>query len=358
MCKNLMIAGIKPDVSKKLLWDFLMAATPFMTTNDKDGLGYAAQGARGLWGERWLRPDDAWKYRKEWSDEDEAIKVNFNGTLVAEPRFNKFGLADPGNTHAVLLHARMATCEKCLVNVHPFVRGKTALIHNGVIRNDQMLTKLTSSCDSECILNEYVESSVTADPDKIKEVTRQLRGYYACGVLTEDDAGGQYLDIFRSNTANLFAYHVKELDAVVFCTSSEIIRNAAKEMGFHLGNTFKFKDEEMIRIDSRTGKLVSQHKFWAQSDYTTHHNGGGYYGRPEYNPSPVERTLVTGLNPTAPTVIEKDSLLKIVSNSTQAAIEEARATGTKSLGKQCGNAVTDEDFNDPFYYQGEGYYPM
>lgn len=264
MCKNMMVAGIKPTLSKKL-WEFIMEATPNMSSYDKDGIGYAAMAKEGIWGERWLRPGDAFKNRPKWAQIDNEIKEKFKGTLLGNKIFNQFGNVDLGSSTAVILHARMATCEKGLMNVHPFVRDKFALIHNGIIGNDDKLTKITSTCDSEVILNEYVQQNVADNPDKIKDVVDVLQGSFACGVLGETKDGLRYMDIFKNYSTNLVAIYVKELEAVVFCTNEVIVRDTIKSLKWHIGNVFEVKPWTMIRLNAETGELISSHEFPASS---------------------------------------------------------------------------------------------
>lgn len=364
ICKNLMIAGIKPELSKKLVWDFLMAISPIMSAHDKDGVGYAAMGREGVWGERWLRPVDAWKYRKLWTAEDEKAKGAYKGTLEAEPRFNEFGGVDPEQSSAIILHARMATCEKSIVNTHPFVRDGIALIHNGVINNTTELENLYSTCDSETILNSYVKHDVKNNPDNISKVADEIRGYYACGVLSEGADGKRHLDVFRSSNASLSAYYVKELDAVVFCTRSEMIREACKALKWSYGNTFTFKDDVMIRIDCDTGQPISTHKFFArQTYYNSHGYNGGWKGKSGESQT-TSTTTQTGGTDTTENSEKKSTELKIVKGLSQEVIEEARTEKRMSTllqtetGQTFGRNATEdkaikEKMKDPFYYQAE-----
>lgn len=362
MCKNMMIAGIKPEIADSKLWDFLMAATPYMAERDKDGVGYAAISPNGIWGERWLNPEDAWKFRKEWTQADQDMKDKFQGTLSAEPRYNKFGLADPKETFAVLFHTRMATCDKGLMNVHPFVLDNTALIHNGIIRNAHELKVLQSTCDSESILNQYVDHKVMNDPSAIEPAVRPLQGYYACGVLSKDESGKEIMDIFRSSSAQLFAYYVDELDAIVFCTASEIVRNACRDLKWKCNNTFKFKEEVMIRVDAKTGEFISKHTFRATPSFNDWNTG--YSGR-GYNTTPHHVGSTKGINATT-TAAEKKSpvALTVIQGSDQVALETVDLTTTspEKNSKSCTNDTsteadsTETKMADPMYWEGEGYH--
>lgn len=367
MCKILMMAGIKPAISKKLLWDFMIAAAPFMNANDRDGLGYVGQSTEhGLWGERWLRPEDAWKYRKAWSEDDELVASRHKGVLVAEPRFEEIGTAAPNTTHAVIYHSRMATCDKGLHNVHPFVRDDTALVHNGVIRNDYQLKKITSTCDSECILNAYVDQDISNKPDDIQKLSDALEGYYGCALLTKDNQGRQYLDIFRSPSANLYAYYVRELDTIVFCTSSEIIREACKIMKFTYGALFKVQDDTFLRLDAVTGEVIKMIKFKSNTSYTNYasrYNNPGYWGE-EY--AGVNRPGNRGHGHGATYPNDKEVVTPSAEVKTEVAVSEKKSSITsltvvKGMKETCQTGSNSEGdgtecpSDDPFFYRGEGY---
>lgn len=345
MCKNLFVSGIKPEVAKKKLWDFLIAATPYMTENDQHGLGYAALSSSGLWGERWLDPKESWKFRTEWSSGDELVKTRFGATVEGEPKYNSFGTADPDTTYAVILHARMATCEKGLKNTHPFVSGNVALIHNGIIRNTHALKNITSTCDSECILNEYTDRDVMNVPDNISKVTEALRGYYACGVLHKAADGVDYLDIFRSSQADLNACYIEELDAVVVCTRTSIITSTCKDLKWKHGNFFKIKDEVMVRLNAKTGEFVGKHSFKVAQEYNYNNDyewqrGRVTYARPE---SVTSGTKTSDAKVNAMGVV-KEVATKVIESVTQNSM--LSGTGTTEHGT---------NMRDPFYYHGDGY---
>lgn len=365
MCKNMMIAGIKPQNTKKA-WDFLMKAREGMTENDKDGIGYAAMSkSTGIWGERWRWPNDSWRYRPDAST-DSVIEKQLEGVLeTPEKRYNAFGDASPDDTMALIYHSRFATCEKSLENVHPFVRENVAMIHNGVIGNDDKLTKLYSTCDSEVILNEYYSSGVTAKPEDIEKVAQALVGSYACGILSTDASGRKYLDIFRNSYSDLYAVWIPELETTVFCTRVDIIRGACKLLGWKYGSAHKVRDEIMVRLDAETGEMVSKHKFKANFRYTTNDYSGSNYNGRGYSHYDYD----TEWDSTNRTWVKKEAKEKkslAVVPDTQAKTEETRSqpnntnpSGPTSCPVGTSEPTTEEkaleELANPFYYQGEGY---
>lgn len=270
MCKVLAVSGVKSSKTPEL-WKFVKTVTPFMTPHDKDGVGYAALTRDGeLFGERWLNPADAFKRRQEFTTKDQELLDTFKGALSTTVKYNKFGELKQDETSAVILHTRMATCDINIENTHPFVRDNTALIHNGVIRNTTMLKQLTSTCDSECILNEYADQSVQENPDAIELVADRLQGYYACAVLTQTPEGRSVMDIFRDDgNAALWACFIKQLDAVVFCTRAEIVKAACKELKWTVLSTLYVEPNKLLRLDAVTGEHISNHSFEATSKWIT-----------------------------------------------------------------------------------------
>lgn len=264
---------------------------PKMNAHDRDGLGYAMMTEFGLWGERWFRPDDAFRYRREWSDKDKAVKDMHLGLMDVDPRYNYFVENDKVEgqpAFAVIMHARAATGPRVLLNVHPFVREGVAMIHNGVIGNENAhhLKKLYSTCDSETILNSYVDHKVDKEPDKISEVARDLAGSYTCGVLTHNKDGVAILDVFKSSPS-LSVMYIKELDAIVYATSSAMVVESCKELKWKMGNILRVKDDKMIRMDARTGRFLSTHSFFSSYIGRNNYNGygNGYAGRNSWDKS-------------------------------------------------------------------------
>jgi hypothetical protein len=284
MCKNLMIAGLSPD-KKEAVYKFLGMMATRMTCSDRDGLGYAALTEGGLYGERWFKPEDAFKWRPKLSVKDKEVKGMHQGLKDFEGRFSYFIENEEGldEKHkgkppmAVIMHARMGTVgAKCIMNVHPFVYNGTALIHNGNISNhDQKhLKKINSTCDSETILHSYLAHNVANDPSKIGKVAKDLSGWYACGVLTKDKKGNPIMDIFR-NGAQLWALYVHELDATVYCTVNGMVLSACEALGWKVGTVKKFKDDSFVRINARTGEFLEG----------VHFSPGGWAGGNFRNPA-------------------------------------------------------------------------
>lgn len=218
MCKIAAVTGVT-DSNREKVWEFMTRLGRLMSANNSDGLGYAAfDKSNNIFGERWLINHHAFK-----SD------ANTNPTT-----YNYFGDAiKRDEAQAIILHTRMATCEKGLKNTHPFIDTLTcspniALIHNGVIGNHGKLTKKFSTCDSEVILHEYDYQDVMKDPANLKSVFETLSGWFACAVLAKTN-NGPVLDLFTDGTPVHSAF-ITELNVRIFSTSEYDIRAVARVM--------------------------------------------------------------------------------------------------------------------------------
>jgi hypothetical protein len=280
MCKVLAMAGINTENAERALRFAFHALDP-MVQNDRDGVGYAQIGPSGLAGERWVKPKDAFRVRREYSPADAPLIAALGDAIDANPVYNIFG-APVGmlSANAFIMHSRMKTHgDVSIVNTHPFVNNHTALIHNGVISNQSALKNYTSTCDSECIVNEYVERKVDRHPERIQDVVDKLVGYYACAVLGTDDKGVQYLDIFKSTGASLFCAQLRDLGVTVFATTELILRHAAKKSKLKLSGIFEVKSGRLIRLNAQTAAVMCKRPF--SSGYKPDFGYGSttYHGR-------------------------------------------------------------------------------
>jgi hypothetical protein len=119
-----------------------------------------------------------------------------------------------------------------------------------------------------------------------------LRGYYACGVLTNTE-DGPILDIFKSN-ARLHIAYVKELETWVASTDDDDIKNTCREMNYSMGNLFTVLNGKFIRVNAITGKEKSITKFDLSSEYF-YQNSYNYTEQkkstPQNLPAPSDKKL-------------------------------------------------------------------
>lgn len=255
----------------------MTSARPFLTIGNDDGVGYSAITEKGIFGERWVNVAESFDSRPTNmnSDGHKLMMNHFKDDLQTILTGDKYSFfeevrgASKSPILSVIMHARMATNKICIENTHPFYRKGVTMTHNGVITNDKSLRKLYSSCDSEVILNSYVDNEVAHNPDNIKKVGKDLWGGYACGVLTRDKDNNPIMDIFR-NTPFLYMTYVTELDAVVICTNLEIIDKTLDLLKWNRCEHIILNKEKMLRMSAITGEFVSKHDF--------SENGYGNYG--------------------------------------------------------------------------------
>jgi predicted glutamine amidotransferase len=290
MCKVLIIPGIKHAEKTAL---FAAAMGQRMTIGNSDGLGYAAIDESGkLFGERWWKNEDAF-LQKEAVAPLNPTMASWGKALraipSASPTSNKFGVGTITDAKALTLHTRMATCEKSLRNVHPFVDESldTSVIHNGVIRNQYEFNLKLSTCDSESILISYLENGVNTDITAAQEMANSLQGYYACGVFSRDASGNRILDVFKFNNNNLVIVWINELDTYVLTSSMLDVESVCRQLKMTHGKEIDVMDNFITRINPLTGEVIEQYKFDSPHivPTATYYPTAKYSGYQEFKPT-------------------------------------------------------------------------
>lgn len=257
MCKIMVIAGLNPE-NEDLNWEFIQEMGSEMSKRNNDGLGYTAITETGeMFGEKWHNNYDAFDYRpksRKFLDKYKGV-ISFP-EAAKQNKYAKFGTLDP-KIVAVVLHTRMATSGKEFANTHPFIdlEKDTSLIHNGVINNVTVADNIRSTCDSERILNKYLEFEVMKEPDNIQKVIDELRGYFACGIVTRDKDNKRVIDVFKSR-AMLDAVYVNDLGAMVFTTSAQDVKDVCKEMKLTIEHEGTVEANKLFRLDPLTGNVL------------------------------------------------------------------------------------------------------
>jgi len=263
MCKVLIIPSIKHQQATA---EFVALMGQKMTHGNNDGLGYAAINASGdLFGERWFKNEDAFISQKNDSPGMNSVKA-WGPALKTLPSLNlsnRFGVGSIIDAAAITVHTRMATCEKSLRNVHPFVDNEfdTSVIHNGVIRNVDEFDLKLSTCDSESILISYLENGVNKDIKAVQDMVDALQGYYACGVFSRDASGQRILDVFKYNNNNLVISYVDQLETYVLATSMADVESVCKYLGYTFSPGIDVCDNFLTRLNPFTGEIIEQIRF-------------------------------------------------------------------------------------------------
>jgi len=320
MCKIAVITGLKPDNIENN-WEFVQELGARMSNGNRDGLGYTAVDEKGkIFGERWLENDQAFDVRTNMDKDIEKFGGFLKGATV--PQYNAFG-EYTDRIVAITMHTRMATSPKGLNNVHPFVdlSKETSVIHNGVINNWTAADNIRSTCDSERILNQYLDKSVMKHPTRLQQMINELKGNFACGIISKDGNGRRIVDIFRSR-AQLGAVYVKELEAIVFTTDVSLVYAVAKEHGFHILAKFDVSEDMLLRLDAVTGKplLTMQYQDTANVYSSAYGNSGYNFRRGSHSSS--------GTNSSGTTASEEE-----VESSTTKAEDKIREIINEELDK-------------------------
>lgn len=280
---------IIPGIDKKnhmLAWQLAKAARGPMVQNDRDAFGYAAIGKNGVFGEKWTdvkmpfkkhKPGDAKAASKFVEIFGDRIPAIAKPSQLDETTYARFGKPSK-RAYSIMLHARAATCGGNVENAHPFYSENTALIHNGIIANARELVNKISTCDSETILNAYLELGIQGNVQAMQDLSDKLAGYYAVAVMGHLKEGTPYVDIFKDRRAFLYATYIPALDRVVFCTTPGIVKSAAKACKLLIGKSIPVPDDVFIRLDARTGKPIATVDF-TSGKLDTHTIGKGLLAR-------------------------------------------------------------------------------
>jgi predicted glutamine amidotransferase len=202
---------------------------------DQDGFGYAVLGKDGdIGGERTIRPLN-FRPLIDPSSPDTTKKL----PIVLDAN-NSFGKIDTVTPKSLIVHGRLSTNTINLLNTHPFTNGEVALIHNGVVRDPtSTLKNLVSTCDSEILLRYWEKGGMDA-------IEKMVTGYYAVAIL--DKSG--HLHIIRDDRADLFIAYNRTVDSFMIATTSEIIRNVAKEMKWKIEHPEEILEKTYTVFDS------------------------------------------------------------------------------------------------------------
>lgn len=289
MCKILLMTGIQ---NSDAALDFMKAAEPEMSNGNTDGIGYSAINSKNeLFMEKWHRNHKFLSDKGITPEVIEELKApiavmsKYLNVPKIDVDYMSYGNITRDDLKTVTMHTRFATCGRSMENTHPFVYNETSLIHNGVISNDlQLNNKKISTCDSESALQVYLKKEVAANPQKgvYQAFLDELRGYWAFGILSKAQDGQYMLDVIKGGAQLYFAYipELGDKDTIVFATTQDIIKVAAKTCGFDIPKISNLIDNSLNRFNALTGNLVStinfEEKKSAWSNYTSSGSNKNY----------------------------------------------------------------------------------
>lgn len=246
MCKVMIITNITDETRSKAL-TFIKEMGEKISVGNNDGLGYAAIDSNdNLFAERWFKNSNAFK---------KPIDSPFLSAVSFKPiEYNSHGFVNLNEVVAMTLHTRMATCEKSLRNTHPFIKDDISLIHNGVIRNPEVYKPTISTCDSESLLNGYIQHDMSENPGNIEAMVAPLEGYWVGAAFAKQD-GKYILDIFK-HSASLHAVFVYDLNTWVLSTNAHDIEAVCSKLGFKCSESGEVNNNVLIRLDPSTGQVI------------------------------------------------------------------------------------------------------
>lgn len=213
------------------------AIAEILSGSQRDGFGYAYQGAAGVFGERTLKPSD---FSSNYRNGGKNIPWN----VSQSEKFGKIARV----TGAAIFHGRTSTNEISLTNTHPLQKHDWTLIHNGVVSNKGELYAMQSTNDSEHVLHHLATGGV----DK---VAANLTGYYAVAAFSPDGK----LHVFKDKTARLFSGYSKKLDSFIFGTSLDVLNDLCGSLKIGKVSFAPMRDDTALVF--KDNALISEKSF-------------------------------------------------------------------------------------------------
>ncbi len=234
MCKILTLTNTSKVKSVEKL---IRTAAELVGQTERDGFGYAMQGASGVFGERTTKPA--------------GFRPSFKNKLVqlpfCESVYNRFGkYSKPSG--AAIFHGRTSTNNINLINTHPIIKRDWTIIHNGVVSNHGPDYEALTSNDTEHLLEYLSTSGITG-------IEQHITGYYAVSAL---DPSGR-LHIFRDSIASLYAAQITSIDSLIFATKESHIRELCKIMDWKYSVPSPVSDNTYLIFEN--GSLIHQQEF-------------------------------------------------------------------------------------------------
>jgi predicted glutamine amidotransferase len=286
MCKVFGVTGVN-DKNRSGVIQLMKEMAPIMTKMEDDGIGYAGMDKQGnIFGERWLDVKKAFKRRPKKAEYDEKLNKpildQFHDVVdyaestsysESENSYNSFGNVDMKKGVSFILHSRFSTGGNGSVNItntHPFVKNGTAMIHNGIVYNEDEFKKEISTCDSEIILNQYEKHSVNMDSRNLGDALKNVDAYFACLLLTntlvENGEMVPILDVFQ-NGASLKVIHVHPLNATFFVTNGPDLISLCKKRNWATSQSHSISENVLIRINAISGQVMEKQEFNYEVSY-------------------------------------------------------------------------------------------
>ena len=200
---------------------------------ERDGFGYAAQGSKGVFGEKCIDSTFNSRIKKENKVPDNIIK----------PKYQLFGqYSDP--VGGLILHGRISTNATGLLNCHPMIKNNHYLIHNGVVSDHGPDYVKATTNDSEDVLERFING--------ISEVEKHLTGYYAFSCF--DDKNN--LHVVRDKIATLNIAWCSKFQTYIIATTKHLLEDVAEAIKAKIGPIDEILED--IHLIFNNNEIVSR----------------------------------------------------------------------------------------------------
>lgn len=200
---------------------------PMLLEQEQDGFGYAVQGKKGQFGEKYVGEN----FRSRLKSMHLVVQLP-----LAKKEHQLFGdVAAPDGP--AIFHGRTSTNHKGLLNCHPMQREGWSLIHNGVVTDHGPKYEKLTTNDSEDVLRHLILG--------MPSVAKNLSGYYAFAAIDPDGK----LHVAKDDTARLFTAWSGVIESYIFGTTYELIADISKQLKLNVGPIDAVESNHYLVLD-------------------------------------------------------------------------------------------------------------
>lgn len=232
MCKVMTLTN---SSKIKNLEKFINTVRPLITSRDQDGFGWAAQGSKGIFGEKTTNVKTPYRL----DSLAYAVKLPIvKRTYEAIGEKSKL-------SGSLILHGRTSTNVLGLVNTHPIQRDGWTLVHNGVVSNHGPEYTMQSENDTEHLAYWMANGGIS-------KVEEHLSGYYAFAAFGPDSR----LHVARDSKATLYIAWVSSIESYMVATTESLIKDTCAGMKWSHGPIDAIEDNIYMVFE---GNKLVQH---------------------------------------------------------------------------------------------------
>lgn len=204
MCKLFAITNTSKIKPKQL--EKITKSVENTMSYEKDGLGITVLHKDGsIAGRKYLKTQAA-----------SVLNKPDTTSPISKPHSLELGEFNANAIQSMIIHGRTSTNSVSLTNTHPIVKHGLWLSHNGVVEDSGPKYNMTTSNDTEHIVERIATQGLEA-------IEKHISGYYACLYFKEHS---KMLHVFRDSIAPLYIALVPKLETYIIATTEELIENA------------------------------------------------------------------------------------------------------------------------------------